>query len=436
MTISRAEPVVNPGSVVPPTWLGLDVRRHRWLFPAAGVLTTFVRGSATFTFSLLILPLEKEFGWTRAETVTAFSVYAFVVALGMFLGGVVVDRFGPRMPIVVGTLLVAIAHVLLSRMGSMFELVLAYGVTLALGVALSSAAATFALAARWYPLPNERGLAIGVSVMGIGFGGLIAVPLWHFGLEHFGWRPTVLVTGGVYALILLFVGSLARFPASELEDGPRGGDFNLQEAILTRRFWTIVLLLFLTVSGGMMIVSQVFPMFSEAVESPGAFAATIAATGVVVQAVCNSLARPIWGWVSGFVGIRTAQALCGMAMATGLFLLASADAEAFAAEWFGLWPLFGIGLVGLGLGGSVSLAAVTTAASFGTSYFARTFGLVMLLGSGVAGFLGPWIGAILRQRTGDYGVALYLGAGLSVLALVLALLMLPAKGEEKLEGEW
>jgi OFA family oxalate/formate antiporter-like MFS transporter len=436
LTITRADPISASDDALPQTWLGLDVRRHRWLFPAAGLLTTFVRGAATFTFSLLILPLEKEFGWTRAETVTAFSLYAFVVALGLFFGGVVVDRFGPRVPIVFGTLLTAVAHVMLSRISSPVELMVAYGVILALGVALSSAAATFALAARWYPLPTERGLAIGVSVMGIGFGGLIAVPLWQYGFEHIGWRWTVLITGGVYVLILMFVGSVARFPSGDNETAPLAGDFNLQEAILTRRFWTIVLMLLLTVIGGMMIVSQVFPMFSEAVESPGAFSATIAATGIIVQAVGNSLARPLWGWISGAIGLRTAQALCGLSMATGLLMLATAAPESYGSASFGLIPLVGIGLVGLGLGGCVSLAAITTAASFGTSYFARTFGLVMLLGSGVAGFLGPWVGALLRQRTGDYDVALYLGAALSLLSLVLALLMLPAKGEERLEGEW
>lgn len=412
------------------------MHRHRWLFPTAGLLTTFVRGAATFTFSLLILPLEKEFGWTRAETVTAFSIYAFVVALGLFLGGIIVDRLGPKLPIIVGTLLVGVAHLLLSRVNSTLSLVLAYGVTLAMGVALTSAAATFALAARWYPMPTERGLAIGVSVMGIGFGGLIAVPLWQYGFEHLGWRWTVLVTGGVYVLVLAFVGSVARFPPQDADATPKSGDFNLQEAVLTRRFWTIVLMLFLTVIGGMLIVSQVFPMFSEAIESTTALATTIAATGVVVQSVCNSLARPFWGWVSGSLGLRTAQALCGLSMSIGLLILATADSESYAANNYGLIPLLGIGLVGLGLGGSVSLAAVATAESFGTSFFARTFGLVMLLGSGLAGFLGPWIGAFLRQRTGDYDVALFLGAGLALLSCFLAALMLPAKGEEKLEGEW
>lgn len=436
MTISTAESIQSDADAAHQTWLGLDVRRHRWLFPTAGVLTTFVRGAATFTFSLLILPLEKEFGWTRAETVTAFSIYAFVVALGLFLGGIIVDRLGPKLPIVLGTLLVGVAHLLLSRVNSTFSLVLSYGVTLALGVALTSAAATFALAARWYPMPNERGLAIGVSVMGIGFGGLVAVPLWQYGFEHIGWRWTVLVTGGIYVLVLAFVGSVARFPVQDPEAAPRSGDFNLQEAVLTRRFWTIVLLLFLTVIGGMIIVSQVFPLFSEAVESAGAMTATIAAAGVIVQSVSNSLARPFWGWLSGVLGLRLGQSLCGLAMSAGLLILAIADPSSFGGETYGLVPLVGISLVGLGLGGAVALAAVAAASSFGTSFFARIFGLIMLLGSGVAGLLGPWVGAYLRQRTGDYDVALYLGAALALLSCIFAALMLPPKGEEKLEGEW
>lgn len=418
------------------TWLGLDVQRHRWIFPLAGTLTTFVRGAATFTFSLLILPLEKELGWTRPETVTAFSVYSLVVALGLFLGGVLVDRLGPKIPLVLGTILVAAAHVLLSNVGSTAGFVLSYGVMMASGVALASAAATYALAARWYPMPSERGLALGVSIMGIGFGGLVAVPLWQLGFDALGWRSTVLITGGVYTLVLAFVTSVARFPSVEVQTEPVTGDMNLQEAILTRRFWVIVLLLFLSVMSGMIIVSQVYPMFTESVETPWALTTTIAAAGVVVQAICNSLARPMWGWIHGKVGARTGQSLSCLAVAAGLVILATARPEEFGPGTYGLTPLIGIGLVGLGMGGCVTLTAVVTAASFGASFFARTIGLVMLLGAGTAGFLGPWIGALLRQRTGDYDVALYVGASLAMLAFVLALLMLPAQGEEKIEGEW
>lgn len=430
------QPVPQPAQ----RWFGLDLKKNRWIFPAAGLLTTSIRGSAAYTFSLFILPLEQEFGWERSEAVLVFTVYTALYALFMFFGGVVVDVFGPRRPFIVGAILIVASQFLASQAQSHLGLIMTYGVMLGCGVGLASSAATIALSARWYPALRERGTAIGFSVMGIGIGGLIAAPLWHIGVETFGWRKTILITAIVYAALLALVATIIRFPNEQNQSARNttefGSDLSLQEALVTRELWTVILLLFLTMFGGLMVVSQIFPFVSEAGAAAGSMGTTIAASAVMAQALCNSIGRPVWGWTSGRLGIRFSNALCAMLMTAGLALLSQIDGGKLEPSAFGVLSLLGIGFIGFAIGGAISISAVACATMFGSDYLARIFGLVFLIGFGGAGLLGPLVGAYLRQSSGDYHISLYIAAALSTLCAIFSLIALPNRGFRRLIGEW
>ncbi len=422
-----------------PSWLGLDLRRQRWLFPAAGLLTSSIRGAAAYTFSICILPLEKELGWARSETVLVFSCYTFVYALFMFIGGMIVDAFGPRRPFILGAILIVVSQILASQVATSFWLSMTYGFMLGCGVGLTSSAATVAMAARWYPEERQRGTAIGFSMMGIGVGGLVAARLWHFGMDQLGWRETVLLTAAVYGVVLAIAASIIRFPRPDEWESSGiseyGNDFDLMEALLTRELWTLALLLFLSMFGGLMVFSQLFPFFTESIAASGASGATIAAAAVIAQPVCNALGRPAWGWASGRMGIRFCIALCAMVMTGGLALLIRSGGHTLAPADVGWASLLAIGLIGFSFGGTVSVGANASATMFGTRYVAQIFGLVFLLGFGGAGVLGPMAGAYLRQATGDYHLSLYIAVGLSTLSAVFALIALPDRGFRRLVGE-
>ncbi len=421
-------------------WLGVDLRKHRWVFPAVGVMTSSIRGAAAYTFSIFILPLEREFGWTRAEVVLVFCFYTFLYALFAFIGGMAVDRIGPRRPFVAGALMIVCSQILASRAGTHFELLMTYGVMLGCGLGLTSSAATVALSARWYPSLLVRGTVIGISVMGIGIGGLVAAPLWHIGLVEWGWRPTFLITAASYGALLAIIASIIRFPRVELRPEMDvtefGADFCLQEAILHRELWTVALLLFLTLFGGLLVFSQFFPFFTESAAGAGAYGVTVTAVAVVIQSVFSCIGPPSFGWLSGRIGVRFSSALCALCMAGGLTLLAKAGSRVADPASLGGVSIFGIGLIGFAFSGAIALAAASCAAMFGTRYLARIFGMVLLLGFGSAAPLGPLAGAFFREHTGDYHISLYIAAALATLALAFALIALPGRNEERLRSEW
>ena len=127
-----------------PTWLGIDLVKNRWIFPLLGALTTLI-GGAAYAFSVFVRPLEAEFGWTRAETVAAFSTAMFVFGILMFVGGYFVDKYGPKIVFFVGAAFLATSQILSAQIDTVVELVLTFGVIGGIGLGLTYTAATVAV---------------------------------------------------------------------------------------------------------------------------------------------------------------------------------------------------------------------------------------------------------------------------------------------------
>ncbi len=401
--------------------------RLRWSFPVLGLICTTMCGAA-YAFSLFISPLEAEFGWTRAETVLAFSTAMLLFGAVAAVGGVIVDRFGPRLPFVAGALLMGTAQFLAGRVDTLTDLVLAYGVMLGVALGLVYTSATVALASRWFPELKLRGLAIGVALAGMGAGAVIATPLWTVGIAEFGWRSTYSATGIVYLVVLGVVALLLRFPregevTAELAASNQLAGSTFREAVRDWRMWYLGLQFFLTIFGGLMVMSQVAAMIGGAAPAGMGLGTEVAAAMIVVLGLCNAGGRPIFGGLSGVIGIKTALVLCPLIMASALGVLAIADTRAMV--------LLGVILLGLAFGGTLALNPVMTSAIFGTAFVARIYGGIYFLGFGLGGFFGSQVGGALLTATGSYVAALLLAAGLAISSAVLSTLLLPARGQER-----
>jgi MFS family permease len=424
-----------------PLWLGINIARHRWLFPAAGALSTTLIGAA-YAFSVFVRPLEAEFGWQRPQTTAAFSIAMLLFGLFAFVGGAIVDRWGPRLPYVVGACLMAMSQILAARVTTLPGLLFSYGVLLGAGIGLVYGAVTVPLMARWYPDTARRGVAIGTSLMGMGIGSLLAAPLWTWSIAQFGWRPTYTANGVVFLVVLGFLATLIRFPPAGWAFHPGTGwqptpasapptgaalpaaDLNLRVALGRPQFALVALLFFLTVFGGMMVIGQLAAFAAEpAPAGPGLGLAT-AAKLVMILALFNGIGRPAWGWIAGRIGPRWALATCPLLMTAAMALFAlghTAPVLALAAA-----------LCGFSFGGTLALVPIMTTALFGPAFVGRVYGLIYFLGLGGGGFLGPPTGAWMHHRYGDYDPAFALSAAMATLAALLAATLLPPRGREHL----
>ncbi len=153
--------------------------------------------------SVMILPLEHEFGWSR-------TVISFVISVNIALYGLIgpfsaaaMQRYGIR-PIVLGALaLLAVGTYASTFMTMPWHMVLAWGILVGAGsgVAANTLAAT--VVGRWFE--TRRGLAMGLLTASAATGQMVFLPLMAYMVDHFGWRSVAMLVAGVAALAIPLV---------------------------------------------------------------------------------------------------------------------------------------------------------------------------------------------------------------------------------------
>jgi OFA family oxalate/formate antiporter-like MFS transporter len=251
-----------------------------------------------------------------------------------------------------------------------------------------------------------------------------------------------MLTGVVFLVILAILATLLRAPCpgmifdqstgwrvrTDADPLPRScahsSDVTLTEALRSPQLLLIMSLFFLTIFGGLMVISKLAAYAQEAPPGGPGLASSTAAKLVMTLAICNALGRPAWGWLSVKMGTRNALVVCPLFMGSGMLLLSLGTAL----------PIFGLGvlLTGFAFGGTLSLIPIMTTAMFGSAFVGRIYGLVFAVGFGLGGFFGPLTGGALRDFTGSYDASLYASLVLCLVSAGLAAVLLPAAGKEAL----
>ena len=149
---------------------------------------------------MFLLPLEREFGWTRSQVASVYSIYLLVNGGTAALVGVVFDRLGPRWVYGAGTALLGTAFTLASGIDSLWQFYLCIGVLVGLGVSLNGMVPGSALLARWYR--QRLSTAIGVAFSATGIGAMLLVPLAQSLIGDYGWRSAYRFLGvGLISLV-------------------------------------------------------------------------------------------------------------------------------------------------------------------------------------------------------------------------------------------
>jgi len=116
---------------------------------ACFALNMFGRGLGD-SYAVFLLPLEREFGWSRSELTSVYSIYLLVNGLTAALVGLVFDRLGPRWVYGAGMASLGAAFFLAGGLTALWQFYLFIGVLVGLGVSLNGMVSGSALLARWY----------------------------------------------------------------------------------------------------------------------------------------------------------------------------------------------------------------------------------------------------------------------------------------------
>jgi len=371
----------------------------------------FGRGLAD-TYTVFLLPLEREFGWTRSQTTGVYSLYLLVNGFTAPLVGLLFDRLGPRWVYGVGFACLGAAFFLAQGMASLWQFYVFIGVIVGIGVSLNGMVPGSALLARWYRARLSTAIGIAFSAMGVGI--VLFVPLAQQLVTRYDWRFAYRAMGlGLLVLVpfVLFAIPWGRFVAghSDYQAGEKrrlaGEGWTLRAALGTPIYWGLAAVFFCTATGMFSIVVQLVAFLIDAGFSPLAAASTYGILGVL-----SSLSIMGSGWIADRFGyLRTVTtSFAGTAVGMLLLLLITAWPSALLLGLF--VPIFGLCM---GTRGPVvssicarHFSGPNVATIYGTIYATNAIGAAM----------GSLAGGILHDLTDGYRAGLAFSLGFIAIA--------------------
>ena len=384
-----------------------------WVMAVTGMLVLLVSNGLTATaLSVYDESLLNEFGWSRGELKFRDLVTFWLVAMIAPFAGVFIDRIGPKRMLSIGCVLLTIGYVLYSRLDSL-AMLYAIHVILALGLLGASTMTCVILISGWFY--SQRGLAIGIALVGTSLGSIILSPVNALMIERFGWRQAFLIEAALPIVLLVFILLVVRNSPRDVGTVAHGLDqsagrdlrlegLSLQEAMRTRTFWAIGL-------SGMMIYYSILALYNHLflyLRGLG-FEPLKAGFALSLLGLLGLTGKLINGALADRIDRHKVFLACQAIMLVGVALLASQRANLV---------LVSIAVIGLGWGGLFTLYNMLAVSNFGLRSAGKIGGVISLMES-LGGGLGIWLTGVLYDRTDSYQQAFLLILGLVFTGLLL-----------------
>jgi OFA family oxalate/formate antiporter-like MFS transporter len=395
---------------------------NRWGIAAAGFLMQMALG-AVYAWSVFRVPLSKQFHWSISDVTLTFTICIFTLGIFAFIGGLWLNKSGPRVVALTGGFLYGLGVFLASfSADKLWWLYLSYGLIGGVGLGFGYIVPV-AVLVKWFP--DRRGLITGIAVGGFGAGALVTAPLATHLIQSVGVLQTFAYLGVAYLLFTMATGYFmvnpppgwrpAGWEPSAVQARQRAvQDYTLSGALRTWQWWALWVLLFLNVSAGISLISQESPIFQEVAK----VSAIVAAGMVGIVSIGNAVGRIFWAWTSDAITRRWTFVIMFLVQ-VGLFWALPTLSSATILTVFSFVIL-------MCYGGGFGTMPAFAADYFGSKNVGPIYGL-MLTAWGCASAFGPLLIAHLRQSSGSYASGLHIIAGIMAVSMLLPILVSPPK---------
>jgi OFA family oxalate/formate antiporter-like MFS transporter len=399
---------------------------NRWWRVVGGLMMNIALGTL-YAWSVFVAPLEKEFGWKRADTSMVFTIAVVVFALTFIVAGRLQDKYGPFWVSLTGGVLVSLGFFLCAFTHSLTYLFICFGVIGGLGNGFGYST-PIPVMAKWFP--DKRGLAVGLAVGGYGAGSAIFGPLANLKLiPAYGVHTTFMILGGIFLVMTVIGAFLLKNPPpgykpagwtpapATAKTGATTQEFTPSEVLKTPAFYFMWIAYALGASAGLMVISQLVP-FAKSMGIPSAALVTMT---LVVSATGNASGRILSGWMSDALGrLNVLRLMIAVSMISmPLLYLAGSNVSYLYVMVFIVYWCYGTQL---------SVNGSATADFWGTKNAGINYGM-LFTAWGVAGIIGPRIGGVLFDKYKNYQMAFYTAGVLAAVALVAELMARRPKHE-------
>lgn len=378
-----------------------------------------------YSYSVFLVALLKEFGWSRSVTAGAFSVFALVhAAVGPFFGPVA-ERIGPRRAILAGGGILALGLVLAAEITQPWQLYVSFGFIAAIGIGFSGYVPLIILIRGWFP--SRIGTATGIATAGISMGITILVPMCQVLIDSVGWRWAlrilgIAVVGWLFPATLWLLRehpsarALGPSPPTVADGRVCAPYWTLGRAVQSWRFWGLCLVLFTSNSAvTLFMIHQVAYLVDHGV--PAIVAATVG--GIV--GLTSIAGKAGWGYLMD----RTLREMV-FTMASLSFALAIGALVLAGTYPLSVLPYVYAVVLGIGYAITAPFTPAVSSDLFGGPGFSTIFGSIHIsLGVGTA--TGAWAGGKIFDLTGSYAAAFWGALALTCLSCILLWLVAPRR---------
>ncbi|KLU27262.1 MFS transporter [Caballeronia mineralivorans PML1(12)] len=411
---TRSQAIDTPGIEK----LSTATTHNRWLQLGLGLVCMMAISSPQYVWTLMTKPLAAKLGIALPELQVTFSLLIILQTFFSPFQGKLIDRFGPRLLISIGTVLSGMSWVLASMVQSVPMLYVTYGVVGGLGTGIVYVGVV-GLMVRWFP--DRRGFAAGAVAAGYGMGAIVTTFPIASSLAARGVDATMLTFGIAFAVVGLLASQGLRVPpsheavaASATQAAVAG--LRPSQTLKSPIFWLMFLMMTMMSTSGLMVTSQMATFAADfgvtKVLVLGMAALPLALT---IDRLTNGLTRPLFGWVSDRLGRENtmcfAFGLEGIAMA--LWLITRDNAVLFVLL---------SGVVFFGWGEIFSLFPSTLTDTFGTRHATENYGW-LYISQGIGSIFGGPLAALMHQHAGSwvpvFGTAITLDITTAVLAIAV-----------------
>ncbi|MDR1950980.1 MAG: OFA family MFS transporter [Bacteroidales bacterium] len=374
-----------------------------------------------YAYSVIKSKLIESWDWTSSQAGLPYTLGIIFLAIGVFIGGRIQDKIGPRWVLTCGGALAGLGLILSGLIGNNpTGIAICFGVITGTGMGLGYGCAT-PPALKWFH-PSKKGLVSGLIVGGFGIAALYLAPLANTLLSNFGIEKTLIILGSVAILISVPIAQFIKNPptgyvplvpetlkANAAKSAP-AVDFTLSDMIKTQRFYLLFFMFLVSSSVGLMIIGNM----SKIAKDIGITDAGIVAGIVAFLAITNTFGRILGGVMADKIGAINALFV--------VFILQAINMVGFL--FYGNLAMLAIGiiLVGFNYGTLLSAFPAISVDQYGLKNYGANYG-VLFLSWGLAGAAAPMMADYFYDLHGNFNTAYTICAVMmTVLVLVNYLL--------------
>src|SRR3954447_5034905 len=392
---------------------------NRWLQLVAGIICMVMIANLQYGWTYFVDPINARFHWGRTDIQIAFTIFVATETWLVPIEGWFVDRFGPRIVVMLGGIVVALAWTMNAYATTLPMLYVAAAVS---GVGAGAVYGTcVGNALKWFG--DRRGLAAGLTAAGFGAGAAATVVPIVSTIRNYGYDKAFLWFGLGQGIVILVMSQMLKAPKpGEAPKAVRrvsqsARDYSPVEMLRTPLFWVLYVMFVLVAASGLVVTAQVAPIardykIANLPVSLLFISSTVLVMAGIVDNILNGLARPTFGWVSDHIGRENTMAIVFTFGACAYWALGTIG----NTPWMFIATA---GLVYFTWGEIYSLFPAICTDTYGTQYATTNAGL-LYTAKGTAAFLVP-LASLLQARTGSWHAVFMVAAVASVAVGLTAL---------------